>query len=281
MTSSKTGLKQRVESACRAFQARAPAEESTLTLDGTGVNGHVQFLILKALGLDYVRRLRRVNLISGSAYTYCAFVAIESGEVPDFADRMASWDTNNRKVWHQASFWQSLRRLPAVLLGRSAFFSNTCLEKMMRGTASDAVAEKRLGELPANATIWLYSQTEKQLLALHATSEFKAVEMATLARCFAAIPRIYSPATLLGHTVIDPVFSPVYKQLRQQLRAEATNHLIGNVLTERQTSNTIWVRPHAFGSSKRILVEDFARMILNLRNPRIHAAFEAAYGSRS
>lgn len=281
MTTSTADLRHRVEAACRAFQERAPAEDSTLTLDGTGVNGHVQFLILKTLGLGYVRRLRRVNLISGSAYTYCAFIAIETGEVPDFAERMASWDANNRGTWHEASLWKSLKRLPAVARGHSAFFSNVCLENMMRGTASDAVAEKRLGELPANATIWLYSQTEGRLLALHAESEFRDVTMATLARCFAAIPRIYSPATLLGHTVLDPVFSPAYKDLRKQLRTESTNHLIGNILVERKTPDTIWVKPHAFGSGKRMLVEDFARMILNLRNPRIHAAFEAAYGSPS
>jgi hypothetical protein len=280
MTST-TDLKERVEAACRTFKGRAPAEESTLTLDGTGVNGLVQFLILKLLGLDYVRRLRRVNLISGSAYTYCTFVAIESGEVPDFTARLSTWDANNRSVWHEASLWKSLRRLPAVAKGRSAFFSNECLENMMRGTASDAVAEKRLGELPPNATIWLYSRTEKRFLALHSESEFKDFNLATLARCFAAIPRIYSPAELLGHMVVDPVFSPSYKGLRKQLRAESTNHLIGNILVERTTADTIWVKPHAFGGGKRMMVEDFARMILNVRNPRINAAFEAAYGSPS
>ena len=117
-------LKLRVEAACREFLARAPVESSTLTLDGTGVNGHVQFLILKTLGIDVVKRLRRVNLISGSAYTYCSFLAIEAGRVPKATDQMRRWDVDNRMRWHRASIAQALGKSLSVARGRTSFFSN-------------------------------------------------------------------------------------------------------------------------------------------------------------
>lgn len=272
-----TPLKRRVAAACHDFLARAPVEDSTLTLDGTGVNGHVQFLVLKTLGIDVVKRLGRVNLISGSAYTYCAFLGIESGLVADARDRMQQWDENNRTLWHRASFASAMRRAYGVARGTEAFFANDCLEKMMRGTATDAIAEQRIGDLPSNAVFWLYAPAERKNIAVSALSPYSATTVAALARCCAAIPRLYSPAALDGLRVIDPVFSPGYKDLRQQLRAEARNHLISNVVVERNTSDTIWLKPHDFAAGKRMVLEDFARMVFNRPNPRIFAAYAQAY----
>ena len=78
-------LDRKIRDAVALFRSRSPLEEATLTLDGTGPNGPLQLAVMQAIGRDDLPRLGRVNVLSGSTFSFLGLVArrLRHPQMPD------------------------------------------------------------------------------------------------------------------------------------------------------------------------------------------------------
>ena len=63
----------------RQFKENVECEPSTLTLTGTGLNGAAQVEILCEIGVENLEKLEKINVVSGSAFSYFILHAYYSG----------------------------------------------------------------------------------------------------------------------------------------------------------------------------------------------------------
>lgn len=270
-------LAEHVESVVSDFLRRSPLEDSTLILDGTGVNGHIQLAVLKAIGFKNLFKLKKIHLISGSYYSFLGFLSICEGDLAEAEHKMSLWDRNNRRLWHRTGFFLGLYKLFRLIGLRKSVYDHSSLEAMLVGSTSESFCNKSLKDLSTNISVWLYDLNRCEMFDARTDLQFQSLTLAKVARCCAAIPALYGPYKLYGREVIDPVFSPEYRSLLKQLRTNEKNCLVSNVTTNRMTDSIIWLKPHQFGSGKKMVVSDFARMILCIPNPRIFQAYKNAF----
>lgn len=123
----------------------------TLTLDATGVNGHVQLLVLSIIGYQRLTQLKRVNAISGSCYAYLVYHALNSTGIEELGSIMQRWDFNVRRNFHKTRVLKTLAKLPMAAVGKGSIFNSQCLEAMLRGAVNDNNANRPLSTVPDNA----------------------------------------------------------------------------------------------------------------------------------
>ncbi|BFM04808.1 hypothetical protein [Halioxenophilus aromaticivorans] len=259
------------------FEAHAPSEV-TLTLDATGVNGHVQLLVLSIIGYQRLTQLKRVNAISGSCYAYLVYHALNTTGIEGLGAIMQRWDSNMRRHFHKTRVLKTLAKLPMAAVGKGNIFNPQCLEAMLRGTVNDHNANRPLSTVPDNAVFWVYNQTRGCPVGLNARGEYQDYSMAELARTFAAIPKLYGAAKLGDDWFIDPVFSKDYSALRTALKKDAKpgHHIYSNIAFAKQTPNITYIKTHQYGDGKRMVVADFIKLMLNIPNRKIYHAFQQA-----
>src|SRR5687768_2411733 len=86
-----------VHSQVDAFLSMGQPEELILTLDGTGVNGSIQYVVLSRIGFERLTRFKSVNVLSASTYAYLCFLAMHSGDYQWNENSAKRWDRFNRQ----------------------------------------------------------------------------------------------------------------------------------------------------------------------------------------
>ncbi|MCA9515290.1 MAG: patatin-like phospholipase family protein [Myxococcales bacterium] len=269
-------LDRKIRDAVALFRSRSPLEEATLTLDGTGPNGPLQLAVMQAIGRDDLPRLGRVNVLSGSTFSFLGLVARLSGEHRiSYDELIVEGDRRNRRA-HRAGVGRTLTFLVAGRIRKRPMFAGGTHGTVLAQYVSDAFAAKRVADLGVNASFWLYDLDRKEPVRVARDGELGDATLAEVANCVAAVPRLYPAGRLAGRRFIDPVYSPAYRDLMKALRAEADNHLIANVIKDRTDAREIFLVPHPHGDGRKMIRGDFLRLAFNLPNPRIADAYRRA-----
>jgi hypothetical protein len=266
----------KVQKAVALFRSRSPLEEATLTLDGTGPNGPLQMAVTEAIGRMELHRLRRINVLSGSTFSFLGTMAgLVKQHRMGLEKLITDGDRHSRRVQGAG-----MRRIMSYLLMRSwrrrPMFEAGTLSALLHGFVSPSFARTRVGDLPCNVSFWLYDLDARAPARVSRETDLGGATLTEIADCVGAVPRLYPPGKIAGRRFIDPVFSPAYRDLMLSLREEATNHLIANMVKDKVTDREIYVKPHAYGDGRKMIRNDFVRFALNLPNPRVTEAYRLA-----
>jgi hypothetical protein len=268
-----SSLQNKIESSLRSFLTRAPLQESTLTLDGTGVNGALQYTVLSGLGADRLQKLKRVNVLSASTYAYLCFLAHAEGLLAWDEARDGAWDKLNRRAHDIVPLVSALRLGFALAAKRKATLDGAGFVEALRRTVAPAFFERRVEDLPANVCFWLYEHEGKRLVPVTPSGPHAGLTLAELIRAAPAVPGVFAKAAVAGKTYSDPVYCRLARDMYRQIRAEAgANHLMSNMRRDGAKDGTLYLKPHAFGSGDAMILMDLASFLLGAPNPRIGRA---------
>lgn len=269
-------LQDKIESSLLSFLTRAPLEESTLTLDGTGVNGALQYAVLSGLGVDRLQRLRRVNVLSASTYAYLCFLARAEGLLAWDEARDGAWDALNRRAHGIIPVVSALRVGLGMARKRASTLDGSGFVEALRGTVAPAFFQRRVADLPANVCFWLYEHEGKRLVQVTPNGPQAGMTLAELIRAAPAVPGVFAKARVAGKTYSDPVYCRLARDMYRQMRAEAgANHLMSNMRRDGVKDGTLYLKPHAYGSGDAMIFMDLASFLLGAPNPRIGRAIRA------
>ncbi len=267
----------KIRRAVELFARRSSLDEATLTLDGTGPNGPLQMAVIGALGAERLQRLRRINVISGSVFSFLGMMAGHAGEhYYEFPELIRDGDVLSRQA-HRAGLLRVLRFALLDAWRKRPMFDHEAHSRLLGQFVTEEFSRTRVGELPCNAAFWLYDVDARELVCASRDSELGSATVAEVAQCVAAVPRLYPPGRIGGRRFIDPVYSGAYRELMSRLRREGKpNHLIANVVRDRIAEHEIYLQSHDHPDGVRMIRNDFLRMALNLPNPRVADAYRVA-----
>lgn len=249
-------------------------ESTELLLNGTGVNGGIQYTILNAVGYDRLSKLKAVNLISGSTYSYLCFIAFNQNNMKMDLNNMAEWDRLNRG-WHNASFIRGLQNLFKLISSSTPIYENSKLAEILIETAGKDFSSKSIDNLPDNFRIWTFNASTNKLEIIDKNSG--DLKIRDLVRFSSSVPKLYGTFNFENNEYIDPVYSGKIKELLGKIRGDAPK-LIYSSNSETKTKGTrLQIKPHNFKNYNRTIQLDFLKMILNLPNSNILEAHSNAY----
>lgn len=258
----------RIEGLLRQFFSRGPLEESTLTLEGTGINAAIQWVVLSMIGKERLRKIKFVNAISGSTFPLLLYLARESGDFVWPRERAYEWEPHYRKMHGVVPIWTALRwcaglvvRKPALdVEGHAAAFCNSVRE---------GFADQNLKDFDVNIRVWLYEIDSGTMVCAHRDSSLGDMKLYDIIKCSSGIPWLFGAAQYEGKSYIDPIYSPKMTDLRRSFKSEASNSLISNMLIEKVTPKQIFLKPHGYRYGSLMMFRDFAKFILGFGNREV------------
>lgn len=258
------------------FESEADLTRSALTLDGVGVNGSLQYVVLNYFGPEKLGRFNQVNLISGSLLTYLCRHAYEAGELPWNYYDAGGYDKEYRS-WHDASLLRVAKYFVINKYLKKPLFENNVPQKIYAKTLGPKWLDRKVLDLPKNVVIWLYDKQTGNFTTVSPVNEFKDKKLIDVFSCAVSIPFAYGRQTLDGKQFGDPSFAPGFKDFLRSLGQGVDYHLVSNLVKNRRYGSEIYFKTHPFGDGRKMISNDLFRLILNLPNPRIEKAVDIAW----
>ena len=158
-------LEMHVSRVLEAFIGAGPIENSTLTLDGMGVNSALQYKVLRRIGYENLLKLKSINIVSGSTYAFICFMAHHTGNLIPSARELENWDTTHIRLSKIVPLWTGLK------IGTN-FITKTEKHSMPTENLSEVLkflvtAEEYQAEFSRrypNATLWFYDSVGKKIV---------------------------------------------------------------------------------------------------------------------
>lgn len=253
-----------------------PPEKTSFVLDGTGVNGALQYAVLSMVGMERLNRFAKVHVISASTYTYLCFLAFHRQALTWDRVRLSQWSRFNNEC-HQVNAFKGVAKTLKKILGASpSILTGEGLRKSLQGTVSASFFAQKIGDLPANACFWLYDLEEKALLQLTPRNEWADVPISVLIQAAPAVPKLFAPMHYKGRSFIDPVYSPLAARMYKTIATddEVAQVIMSNMHRSGVREKTHYICPHSYGNGHVMILKDFARFLLGLPNPRMASAVD-------
>lgn len=257
------------------FLRREPLHNSTLTLDGTGVNGSLQYKVLSHIGLQRLDALKKVNVVSASTYAYLFFRAYHNGALTLDESAMKRWDANNRRHHDVATLRTAAKLAINRLTGKRSALSGKGFSDAYLSSITESFSRLRVADMPANANFWLYCHTDRKLICLNANNEYQSWPLTDVIRAAPSVPGLFSMAEIHGKKYYDPVYSPAAKEMYRIMRGESGPHLFSNMRREGVSNNVSYFKPHDMRSGDMLILKDFMLFILGLPNASVWQSIQS------
>lgn len=273
---------QQYDSIAEFFGDDVPASQKVFTLGGCGPNGSSQVPLLNQIGVQNLKHLHEVNIVSGSSYAYCIFDAFQLGHLKE--DNYIVYDRLMRKL-HKASFFRGCKHLAAIACNRTRPLYQS---EVISGTTDilfeKAYTERSISSLPPNIKFWAYcSNLDKCIEISHKTFPDMTLRHAIMS-CV-CVRSLYGEFEYQEHKFSDPIYSSQFRNLKQRLTQTGRKSLYFNFVKSGQSGDTRYVINQKMDNPKAALRTDFANLILNLHNKNIDEnsrfALEAMKKTRS
>ncbi len=261
------------------FKSRSHNEPSVLTLAGTGLNGAAQVAILCRIGAPLLMQLDKVNVVSGSAFSYFIVQAYNSSGLR--ADQFTDFDKLNRSL-HGGGIMRTLLRLGRVVFRRGAFFENDLLGETAKNLFTDEFCARTLDSFPGNLSFWAYCELTQGIVELSTENGFGSMTVDKLIRATASAPFLHGAFKFAGHQFVDPNFSPQSGRLIKAFFATRNNQLLVNFKRSSTRGSTLLVQQDSSSRPALTILRDFVLFTLGIPNRYIrktHINALAALGS--
>lgn len=248
------------------FKTRSRNEPSVLTLAGTGLNGATQVAILCKIGAPLLSEFEKVNVVSGSAFSYFIVQAYIAGGLR--ADQFTDFEKLNRSL-HGGGVVRALLRMGPVIFRRGAFFENELLGATAKNLFTDAFCARSLDSFPANLSFWAYCQQTGGIVEISTQNGFGSMTVDKLIRATASAPFLHGPFEFAGHQFLDPNFSPLSGRLIKTFFAIRHNHLLVNFKRSSTRGRTLLLQQDNSLRPGVSILRDFLLFTLGLPNRHI------------
>ncbi len=257
-----------------AFAKTAPNRVS-LVLDGTGVNGALQYSTLAAIGYQRLLELESVQVISASTYAYLCFLAFHQQQLSWDRVKLAGWSQFNYEC-HGTTKGRGFGRMMSWLwCGSKAKFSGSGFSKSLQGTVSESFFDQSVADLPPNVCFWLYDASENELIKVTPHNEWKHMPLEVLIRSAPAVPYVFAPAYYKGRIFSDPVFCDHARQMYRSISASSSEVILwSNIMKNGTRGKAIYIKTHQYDSGRLLLARDFWAFLAGRPNPRIAQAID-------
>lgn len=255
------------------FKTRSKPEDAVLSLCGTGPNGAVQVAPLHEIGSDFIDRLSRINIISGSTFSYFVWLALREEKLK--FQYFANFDAVNRTL-HGASFTKGLGHFARWRPWKSQLYPNDFLIRTMQHLIKDSFLYTPLKNLSSNLVFWSYCQRRKSLVEISSQrDEFKEMNVIDLVRASISLNILHGCYEYGDYQFVDPNYSPAAKELRRILYRTDKNHLLLNHIKECYSRNHILAKHRHDKYPNVVMLRDLITFCLNLKNRDIQQTHES------
>ncbi|MEY4590913.1 MAG: hypothetical protein RL497_2989 [Pseudomonadota bacterium] len=249
------------------FKIRAANEPSVLTLAGTGLNGAAQVAILCDISLAVLEKLKRVNVVSGSSFSYFILQAYHTGGLRE--DRFPQFDQLNRAL-HGGGILRAIARLGPVILRKGAFFQNDLLGQTGKHLFTEEFCNRKLSSFPSNLCFWSYCQNTNALIEISTNNGFGSMTVTDLIRATASAKFLHGRFECAGHHFLDPNFSPKASALIKHFFTIRENHLVVNFKRSSSRGRTLLLKQDNSTHPSISIMRDFIFFTLGIPNPYIN-----------
>lgn len=253
------------------FLSRAPAQESTLTLGGTGPNGSSQIGHLNALGLDTLNQLKTINILSASAFAYFLYRAYLENKLK--RDNYLNYDNNARRL-HQASFLRACIHFCRLGLPKKPLFCSENIKETIDMLFDNSFYERPLSSFSPNLVFWAYCSNQQTNVPISPISHPDMTVWEVTSACV-SIEFIHGRYDYQNHQFSDPIFSQNFCDLRKRLLRNSNNHLYLNYKKTAVSKNVIFLQNRPTKTPLLDLVADFAMFSANIPNHKIKSTHQA------
>ncbi len=248
-----------------AFKSNAHPEESIISLAGTGPNGAAHVRVLRALTIYHLARCKRLNVVSGSAFSLMIYLAHTWGCLN--YDALFDYDARIRHL-HGMSCLRTLRHVARGNVRSRSLYQNQQIGDTIHMLFGSSFADKTLAEIALPLTLFAYCQHRGTLVEINRET-FPSFTFADMGRASVAIPFIHGPFLYRNYSLIDPIFSPALKDLRHRLLKQRETHLYVN-----HKKTAVIGKIHFVGTEERSFPElamamDFVKFYFGLPNRHV------------
>lgn len=249
----------------RRFSSTAAANESVITLGGTGPNGSCQIAVLELIGFDIVQQKKAINILSGSAFGYFIYLAFhqEMMRIENYID----YDSGVRKL-HRASCLKALWHFCSGKYKRESLYDNSRVKDTVFHLFQPAYANRALRSFNGNMIFWSYCSIRKDLIRIDADT-FPHMKVWEVITACLSIKAVHGEFRYGDYQLSDPMFCPLFRKLVKTLVRGGENHLFLNYKKTQTSRNLMFLKNQPIKTPVLCLLFDFVSFIFNFRNPRL------------
>lgn len=254
------------QTAIHLFKKAGKANQSILTLGGTGPNGSTQIAPLSLIGNDYLNELKAINIVSASAFAYFLFLAHRDNKLR--RDNYLEYDRLVRQL-HGASFWHATCRFSIWKFAKRPLFHIDSIRNTVELLIEKEFACRPLKDFPENLRFWSYCDNHQANILISPKAFPNMQVWQAIAACL-SIKFIHGTFEYEGFKFSDPIFSPSFPALRRSFLKTSDNHLYFNFKKTLSSKNVNFVINRQTSMPMVDLFLDFFMFAFNLPNTRIN-----------
>lgn len=215
-------------------------QSSSLSMTGTGLNGAIQVPLIAHVPVDKINALKKVNIISGSCYSYFICQAYEMNLLRE--DIFPNFDGLNRSV-HNSSFRQAVKSLYSIFFSKGSFFNNDFLDKTTACLFYEPFCLLALKDFPENLSIWSYCMNRKENIEISVRNGFGEMNVNQMIRACVSIKFLHGPFQYQDYSLVDPnLIKTARKPLLKNIFSDNNHHLVINAFKSGQRGDTHYVK---------------------------------------
>lgn len=268
-------LKEHIRTEVEVFFSSYTPEESCLILDSTGMAATKHYLVLSAIGLDRLHRMREIHAFSGGAFAYFGFHGLLQGQTNHPVSHISGREAEAAiRAFHHPSGLGPLRAMRGLLREKTAFGSSAPLEAMVDFLFTPELLEKRLTDFPPNLTLYLGVKGEAAPIGVSVESlprlgelegRLRELSIRSLMTLASTVPFVYGRRER-GDDFFDAAFTPGYRSTLKRIIKENPVTLVSTPWRESKRGSVTFINCYGYSNSKRRMKLDFMRLLLNLPN---------------
>ena len=242
-------------------------QASVLTLAGTGPNGSSQFSLLNSIGHQRLAAMARIDVVSASAISYFFYMAAREAAIK--VDGYSEYEATARKM-HKGSLWRALSHTLRLGWRKQAYFSNELLPCAFSTLFKREFLERKLGEFTHNLVFYCWDYNANRLRKLTPKTH---PEMTVLDVCRAcvSIPFMHGAFHYRNMVLVDPIFTPHFRDIRRSLYCPNDNHLYVSINREGEYRGVLYLKNSRHLCPVLAVMWDFVSLCVGIPNFNIRS----------
>lgn len=256
------------------FEQHRP-EDSVLVLDSTGPSATRHYLVLRALGMARLHRLKAIHGFSGGAFAYFGYHAVKARALRMPIEKFyPSFDQIFRDCHHPHLF-SPMQALGNMAIKRRSAFDPWTLDNVLQAIFSQDFLNQKLSTIDPKFIPYIGVKNHDLVAnARELLSPDHQVRDLLLAVC--RVPAFYGSPTP-EQPYYDAAFSKGYKAALRNITASGSPALISTPWRQGAKGTSLYLNCFGHSKQKWAMFKDFSLLMLNLPNKSYQHDLEAAF----
>lgn len=247
------------------FKNKELPSNSIITFAGTGPNGASHVNVLQELSLDYLRRVNKINIISASSFSFMIYLAHCQGDLNE--NSFLNYDSLIRDK-HSASLIKAIKHILKGDISHRNIYNNDLIGEAIVMLFGDKFSNTRIDEVDLPLSFYAYCEKHKKVIDI-SRDTFPDMTFMDIGRTCVSIPAIHGAYHYKEYQFIDPIFSPLFGQLRRSLFKKPNSQLYVNYKQTIDSGKIYFVQPEHKVFPEITLMTDFLKFYTGVPNQNI------------